>query len=72
MGVDPSLPTSVIDVEPGTLDAEVLLARTVAILGVDWELQQEIFRDMLKKELKYRVYNEHVSLNLTKHIYTFQ
>ncbi len=60
-GDSSTIPASVIDVDLGTLDAEALLARTEAILGVDWELQQEIFRDMLKSEKKYRVYNQEVS-----------
>jgi hypothetical protein len=54
----------VADVEPGSLSPAALLARTEAILGVDWELQQEIFRDMLKKENKYRVFNPEVSCGI--------
>jgi len=53
-------PASVSDLEPGTLSAEQLMARTEAIVGVDLELQQEIFSNMIMSEQKYAIYNAEV------------
>jgi hypothetical protein len=39
-------------------DEASLIRQTEAILGVDWELHQEIFMDMQKNEKKHRVYND--------------
>lgn len=44
---------------PFITDEAALIRATESILGVDWELHQEIFLDMQKKEKRHRIYNEH-------------
>jgi hypothetical protein len=48
------------DCDVQVVDHSTLIQRTEAVLGVDWELQKEILRDMHKNEKKYRVYNGEV------------
>ena len=55
---DPSCSSDGCDVQ--VVDHSTLIQRTEAVLGVDWELQKEILRDMHKNEKKYRVYNGEV------------